>query len=125
MAFARRAEPWDARPEPCLGPFSVVAGVVLAIMAVSSICCGLARSWSDWSVPMWVSWVGLVIAGGLAFFRVETGRARRTLKLKTRKKTFQLKSSIRLGHLGLLSDPSEQWPRLDRLCVRLCVTHNK
>jgi hypothetical protein len=23
---------------------------------------------ADWSVPMWVSWVGLVIAGGLAFF---------------------------------------------------------
>ena len=22
----------------------------------------------DWSVPMWVSWIGLVIAGGLAFF---------------------------------------------------------
>ena len=22
----------------------------------------------DWSVPMWVSWIGLVVAGGLAFF---------------------------------------------------------
>jgi len=21
-----------------------------------------------WSVPMWVSWIGLVVAGGLAFF---------------------------------------------------------
>jgi hypothetical protein len=22
----------------------------------------------DWSVPMWVSWIGLVVPGGLAFF---------------------------------------------------------
>jgi hypothetical protein len=22
----------------------------------------------DWSVPMWFSWIGLVVAGGLAFF---------------------------------------------------------
>jgi hypothetical protein len=22
----------------------------------------------DWSVPMWVNWIGLVVAGGLAFF---------------------------------------------------------
>jgi Cu/Ag efflux pump CusA len=22
----------------------------------------------DWSVPMWASWIGLVVAGGLAFF---------------------------------------------------------
>jgi hypothetical protein len=22
----------------------------------------------DWSVPMWLSWIGLIIAGGLAFF---------------------------------------------------------
>jgi hypothetical protein len=71
MAFARRAEPWDARPEPCLGPFSVVAGVVFAIVAVLHLL-RIYMNWpvviADWSVPMWVSWVGLVIAGGLAFF---------------------------------------------------------
>jgi hypothetical protein len=22
----------------------------------------------DWSVPMWLSWIGLIVAGGLAFF---------------------------------------------------------
>jgi hypothetical protein len=22
----------------------------------------------DWAVPMWASWIGLVVAGGLAFF---------------------------------------------------------
>jgi hypothetical protein len=22
----------------------------------------------DWSVPMWFSWIGLIVAGGLAFF---------------------------------------------------------
>jgi hypothetical protein len=30
---------------------------------------------ADWSVPMWVSWVGLVIAGGLAFFGLKAATA--------------------------------------------------
>ena len=30
----------------------------------------------DWSVPMLVSWIGFVVAGGLGFFRVETRSAR-------------------------------------------------
>jgi hypothetical protein len=28
---------------------------------------GLALMIGDWSVPMWVSWIGLVVAGGLTF----------------------------------------------------------
>ena len=31
---------------------------------------GLAVMIGGWSVPMWVSWIGLVVAGGLAFFRL-------------------------------------------------------
>jgi hypothetical protein len=51
--------------------FSVVAGVVFAVVAVLHLL-RIYMNWpvviADWSVPMWVSWVGLVIAGGLAFF---------------------------------------------------------
>jgi hypothetical protein len=49
--------------------FSVVAGVVFAVVAVLHLL-RIYMNWpvviADWSVPMWVSWVGLVIAGGLA-----------------------------------------------------------
>jgi hypothetical protein len=48
-----------------------VAGVVFAVVAVLHLL-RIYMNWpvviADWSVPMWVSWVGLVIAGGLAFF---------------------------------------------------------
>ena len=51
--------------------FSIVAGVIFAAMALFH----LVRIYMDWpvmiggwSVPMWVSWIGLVVAGGLAFF---------------------------------------------------------
>jgi hypothetical protein len=51
--------------------FSIVAGVVFAVVAVLHLL-RIYMNWpvviADWSVPMWVSWVGLVIAGGLAFF---------------------------------------------------------
>jgi hypothetical protein len=48
-----------------------VAGIIFAVVALLH----LARIYMDWpieiggwSVPMWISWVGLVVAGGLAFF---------------------------------------------------------
>jgi hypothetical protein len=51
--------------------FSIVAGIIFAVVALLH----LVRIYMDWplviagwSVPMWVSWVGLVVAGGLAFF---------------------------------------------------------
>src|SRR5262249_14923945 len=51
--------------------FSIVAGVIFAAVALFH----LVRIYIDWpvmiggwSVPMWVSWIGLVVAGGLAFF---------------------------------------------------------
>ena len=51
--------------------FSIVAGVVFAVVAVLHLL-RIYMNWpvviADWSVPMWVSWVGFVIAGGLAFF---------------------------------------------------------
>ena len=51
--------------------FSVVAGVIFTLVALFHLV-RIYMSWpvmiGDWSVPMWVSWIGLVIAGGLAFF---------------------------------------------------------
>jgi hypothetical protein len=51
--------------------FSVVAGVIFAVVALFHLV-RISMDWNvmiaDWSVPMWVSWIGLVVAGGLAFF---------------------------------------------------------
>src|SRR5258705_13167469 len=50
--------------------FSIVTGVIFAAVALFH----LVRIYMDWpviiggwSVPMWVSWIGLVVAGGVAF----------------------------------------------------------
>jgi hypothetical protein len=47
--------------------FSIVAGVIFTAVALR-----IYMDWpvmiGGWSVPMWVSWIGLVVAGGLAFF---------------------------------------------------------
>jgi hypothetical protein len=54
--------------------FSIAAGVVFAVVALFHLV-RIYMGWSviigDWSVPMWMSWIGLVIAGGPRFFRVE------------------------------------------------------
>jgi hypothetical protein len=49
--------------------FSLVAGVIFAVVALAHLA-RIILDWSviirDWSIPMWVSWVALVVAGGLA-----------------------------------------------------------
>jgi hypothetical protein len=61
--------------------FSIVAGLVFAVVALLHLV-RIYMDWrvviGDWSVPMWVSWVAFVIAGGLAFFglRLATRDAR-------------------------------------------------
>ena len=47
--------------------FSVVAGVIFAVVALFHLV-GWPVTIGDCSVPMWVSWIGLVVAVGLAFF---------------------------------------------------------
>jgi hypothetical protein len=55
--------------------FCIVAGVIFAVVALLHLL-RIYMDWpvviADWSVPMWVSWVALVVAGiltiwGLAF----------------------------------------------------------
>jgi hypothetical protein len=50
--------------------FSIVAGVIFAVVALVHLV-RIYMEWpvmiGDWWVPMWVSWIALVVAGGLAF----------------------------------------------------------
>ena len=45
--------------------------VIFAVVALFHLV-RIYMSWpvmiGDWSVPMWASWIGLVVVGGLAFF---------------------------------------------------------
>jgi hypothetical protein len=51
--------------------FSTMAGVIFTLVALFHLV-RIYEGWQvdigDWSMPMWFSWVGLVVAGGLAFF---------------------------------------------------------
>jgi hypothetical protein len=51
--------------------FCIVAGVIFAVVALFHLL-RIYMEWAiqieDWSIPMWVSWIGLIVAGGLAFF---------------------------------------------------------
>jgi protein-S-isoprenylcysteine O-methyltransferase Ste14 len=51
--------------------FSIAAGGIFAVVALFHLV-RIYMGWpvmiGDWSVPMWLSWIGLIIAGGLAFF---------------------------------------------------------
>jgi hypothetical protein len=51
--------------------FSIVAGVIFAVVALLHLL-RIYMDWpvviADWSVPMWVSWIALVVAGILAIW---------------------------------------------------------
>jgi hypothetical protein len=51
--------------------FPAIAAVIFAVVALLHLL-RLVMGWSividSWTVPMWLSWVGLVVAGGLAYF---------------------------------------------------------
>ena len=51
--------------------FSTIAAAIFGVVAVLHLV-RILMGWSividGWTVPMWVSWVGLVIAGGLSYF---------------------------------------------------------
>ena len=50
--------------------FSIGAGVIFAVVALLHLV-RIYMDWAvtigEWSVPMWVSWIALVVAGCLAF----------------------------------------------------------
>jgi Mn2+/Fe2+ NRAMP family transporter len=51
--------------------FCMLAGIIFALVALFHLV-RIYMDWpvmiADWSVPKWLSWVGLIVAGGLALF---------------------------------------------------------
>lgn len=51
--------------------FSAVAGAIFALVALlhlMRIFMGWPASIGGWTVPMWLSWIGLAVAGSLSYF---------------------------------------------------------
>ena len=59
--------------------FSLVAGVIFAVVALFHLA-QIFMEWTviigDWSIPMWVSWIALVVAGGLALLGLRLSERR-------------------------------------------------
>ncbi len=51
--------------------FCIVAAAIFAIVALVHLL-RILMNWpiviGTWSVPMWLSWIGLIVAGGLSVF---------------------------------------------------------
>ena len=51
--------------------YLLVAGIIFTLVALFHLV-RIYMDWpvmiADWSVPKWVSWFGLIVAGGLAIF---------------------------------------------------------
>jgi hypothetical protein len=51
--------------------FCLVAGIIFTLVALFHLL-RIFADWpviiGDWSAPKWVSWLGLIVAGGLALF---------------------------------------------------------
>ena len=53
--------------------FTIIASAIFAVVAllhVLRIFFGWPAVIGDWTVPMWLSWIGLVVAGGLSYFGI-------------------------------------------------------
>ena len=60
-----------------LRTFSVTAGMIFALMALVHLV-RIYLGWSividSWSIPIWMSWIGFVVAGGLAYLGLRAVR---------------------------------------------------
>ena len=67
--------------------FSVVAGVIFALVALLHLL-RIYMGWpvviGSWTAPMWVSWIGLVVAGGLSYFGLKFRYAQLAAHLTSR-----------------------------------------
>ena len=53
--------------------FTIVASAIFGIVAllhVLRIFFGWPAAIGGWTVPMWLSWIGLVVTGGLSYFGI-------------------------------------------------------
>ena len=59
--------------------FDIVGGAIFAAVALAHIL-RILMGWpamiGGWTVPMWVSWIGLAVAGGLSYFGLSLGMRR-------------------------------------------------
>ena len=59
--------------------FNIVTGasfLVVALVHVLRILLGWPAVIGNWTLPMWVSWIGLVVAGSLSYFGLSLGARR-------------------------------------------------
>ena len=49
---------------------SVIFGLVALLLHVLRIFFGWPAVIGGWTVPMWLSWIGLVVTGGLSYFGI-------------------------------------------------------
>jgi len=60
-----------------LRTFSVTAGAIFALIALVHLV-RIYFGWSividNWSIPIWISWIGFVVAGGLAYLGLRAVR---------------------------------------------------
>ena len=51
--------------------FHLIAGTIFALVALLQAL-RLYMDWpvviGDWSAPMWISWIAIIVAGGLSYF---------------------------------------------------------
>jgi hypothetical protein len=53
--------------------FTTIASVIFGVVAlfhVLRIFLGWPAVIGGWTVPMWVSWIGVIVAGGLSYFGI-------------------------------------------------------
>ena len=59
--------------------FDAVAGGIFTVVALAHLL-RIVMGWSvvigGWDVPMWVSWVGLIVAGALSYFALRLATRR-------------------------------------------------
>jgi hypothetical protein len=54
--------------------FTIIASVIFGVVAlfhVLRIFLGWPAVIGGWTVPMWLSWIGLVVAGGFSYFGIK------------------------------------------------------
>ena len=57
--------------------FAFTAGLIFGLIALVHlvrICFGWSIVIESWSIPIWISWIGFIIASGLAYFGLRTVR---------------------------------------------------
>ena len=59
--------------------FTIIASAIFTVVAllhVLRIFLGWPAVIGGWTVPMWLSWIGLVVAGGLSYFGIRLAMRR-------------------------------------------------